>query len=140
MQAPSTLLSHKSIELPAVTQPHQGTSYNPLETAHKELLLAAHEIELRRETDSAKFEGVKERMDASRRTAAEEAENGAPGMLLDTSDPSMEVENDVEVAQNSVVPMSKAPLRKTQKQRRKAAQILAEVCSAHMFLIGTYGI
>lgn len=113
--------------MPAVAQPHQGTSYNPLETAHKELLLTAHEREVRREADVAKFRGIKERMEASRTTVTEEAEKGAPGMLLDIADSTMEAEDNTEDSQASVVPASKAPVRKTQKQRRKAAQILAEV-------------
>lgn len=111
-----------------MAQPHQGTSYNPLETAHRELLLTAHEIELRREADAAKFEGVKERMDAARRTVAEGVENGAPGMLIDTGDNTVEdVEKDAEDPQSKVVPTSQVPPRKTQKQRRRALQILAEV-------------
>jgi nucleolar protein 53 len=128
MQPPDTFHPHRFIELPAVTHPHQGTSYNPLETAHKELLLTAHETELRREAEAAKFEGVKERIHASRRTVNEDTGDGAPGMLLDTVSSAVEVENNAEDPQASVVLASKVSTRKTQKQRRKAAQILAEVC------------
>ncbi|KAF8512198.1 ribosome biogenesis protein Nop53/GLTSCR2 [Gautieria morchelliformis] len=124
IKAPDTVHPHSGIELPAVAPPHQGTSYNPLETAHRELLLTAHERELRLEADAAKFEGVKQRMAAARQTVAAGIESGASGMVIDSEDTAVEGENGTEVPQDRVVP--KVPVRKTQKQRRKAAQILAE--------------
>jgi nucleolar protein 53 len=135
VQAPDTCHPHSDIDLPAVAPPHQGTSYNPLEIAHRELLLTAHERELRREADAAKFEGVKERMAAARQTVAEGIETGASGMIIDSGDTAVEGgegENGTEVPQDRVVP--KVPARKTQKQRRKAAQILAEERPIHCSL------
>ncbi|KAF8508729.1 tumor suppressor protein Gltscr2 [Hysterangium stoloniferum] len=125
VKPPKSVLSHHSIPIPAVLQPHQGTSYNPLETAHKDLLLGAHEIELRREAEAAKFDGVKERMESARRAVAEEI--GAAGMIVDKGDgPDEDEGRTVANGEDPIVPTHKAPPRKTQKQRRKAAQILAE--------------
>ena len=67
-------------------------------------------------------------MEAARRTVTEGMEDGASGMLVDTGDTAMEdVGNDVEDPQNRVIVTRQVPPRKTQKQRRKALQILAEV-------------
>ncbi|KIJ29901.1 hypothetical protein M422DRAFT_53950 [Sphaerobolus stellatus SS14] len=54
------------IAVSAVIHPHQGTSYNPLETAYRELLLSAHEVEVRKGAEQAKLTGLKERMEAAR--------------------------------------------------------------------------
>jgi len=121
IKPPKSLLAHQSIPIPAVLQPHQGTSYTPLEMAHKDLLLSAHKIEQRREAETAKFEGVKEQMKSARRAVAEEV--GAAGMIVDKGDGPDE---DDDGREDRIVPAHKAPPRKTQKQRRKAAQILAE--------------
>ena len=125
LQAPQTPHPHRSIDLPAIVQPHQGSSYNPIETAHRELLLTAHEVEQHHEAAAAKFAGVKERMAAAQRTVIDEAEaRGAPDMLIDSNESSPEAHDG---AEKDAVPLSKVPARKTQQQRRKAAKLLAEV-------------
>ncbi|KAF7345354.1 Ribosome biogenesis protein NOP53 [Mycena venus] len=47
------------IEVPAILEPHQGTSYNPPAVAHQELLLKAHEIEEKRVEKAAKLAETK---------------------------------------------------------------------------------
>ncbi|KAF8586908.1 P60-like protein [Ramaria rubella] len=126
VKPPDTFHPNHGIDLPAIIQPHQGTSYNPLETAHNELLLTAHEIEVRREVDATKFQDVKARMEAARRTVAEEMENGASGMKIDKGEAVIEEDNDLSGPQESIAPALKVPAPKTQKQRRKAAKVLAE--------------
>lgn len=114
-----------SIEVPAIPQPHQGTSYNPLETAHRELLLTAHEIEVRREAAGIKLEGFKQKMEAARLVA--QAELGPGGMKVDAGDEYVDDESNVESSKDVIAPPTKPPPRKTQKQRRKAAELLLQV-------------
>lgn len=114
-----------SIEVPAIPQPHQGISYNPLETAHRELLLTAHEIEVRREAAGIKLEGFKQKMEAARRVA--QAESGPGGMKVDTGDEFVDNESNAESSKDVIAPPTKPPPRKTQKQRRKAAELLLQV-------------
>lgn len=81
------------------------------------MLHLAEEVELRKESEKAKYQGIKDKMLAA--VADEE-------MTVDDLEPQSEDAGQNEETENVVVP-SKPPPRKTQKQRRKAAQLLAEV-------------
>ncbi|KAF4607840.1 hypothetical protein EYR40_000176 [Pleurotus pulmonarius] len=111
-----------NIEAPAIAEPHQGTSYNPLASAYQDLLLKAHETEERRVNEIAKVAAVKDKM-AEARDNDDDAENiGLPrGMKLD-----IPLEDDVEAQGEVLILPKKQPERKTKAQRNKAAKALAE--------------
>lgn len=112
------------IDVPAVAEPHQGTSYNPPVSAHQELLRTAHEIEEQRAKTAEEHKIIRDRIAAARHAVNEDAEMSLPiGMTLDTleGDPEVEEESeDVKVAKPQ-------PERKTKQQRRKAEKQKAEV-------------
>jgi len=107
------------IDLPAISTPHQGASYNPPAEAHQDLLRAAHEVE--EETkDVDEGRDVHQRMTQARQLGDVTQEGLPPGMTLH------EVEEEEE--EETVAPLVKpAPARKTKQQRRKAQRALEEV-------------
>ena len=124
-QAPDVPHPRAAIALPAVPAPHAGTSYNPPEAAHTTLLLAAHEVELRRIQEAEALEATKARILGARNA---DGEGITRGMLIDKpGDGPAESEREPE----SVDPMKNnagaVPLRKTKQQRRKAEKLRAEV-------------
>ncbi|KAH9934211.1 P60-like protein [Fomitopsis serialis] len=122
---PKTPNPRLPISVPAVPAPHEGTSYNPLVTAHQELLRTAHEIEERRLKEVAKLEETKRKIDAARGLAPlEEAVGVASGMSVQPVD-----DLEADPAQDDVkelLPMKKMPQRKTKQERRKAERQRAE--------------
>lgn len=109
------------IEVPAIVEPHQGTSYNPPADAHTELVIKASAVEQQREQDSDKLADLKNKMHG----AVESSQGpvrmvGAPGMVLD------EVV-DEETVEDDILPKKKAPERKTKQQKAKATRVRAEV-------------
>ncbi|KAF8921183.1 tumor suppressor protein Gltscr2 [Mucidula mucida] len=109
------------IEVPAVVEPHLGTSYNPPVHAHQELLLKAHEIEEKRVLEAEKQAVVKKRMEQARVDANAE-DIGALGMTLDAP-----TADTIDVEEDATISFAKAmPERKTKQQRRKAEKALAE--------------
>lgn len=125
LQPPRIPHPRSKIEIPAITEPHQGASYNPPVHSHQDLLRVAHEAAERKEKDVEKFAGVKEAMEAARRNAEETPEGVARGMTLDEPIPDDEDAVDgSELVQEPV----KLPARKTKQQRRKSAVQRAEVC------------
>jgi nucleolar protein 53 len=111
------------IELPAITEPHQGTSYNPPVHAHTELIIKANEVEERRAKEAERLLDVKERI--SRAVAVSGAGEGGVGdMIVDNDVVSGEEE---EVTGEEVLPAKKLPERKTKQQKTKAARLRAEV-------------
>ena len=117
------------IEVSAVAQPHEGTSYNPPVSSHQQLLQAANDVEEKREADIEKYAGVKQIMEAARYVVREsEDDHAAPGMKLDL--PGEDVEEDIapeEEGEVVTVANPSLPSRKTKQQRRKAARVLDEV-------------
>ncbi|KZT64456.1 tumor suppressor protein Gltscr2 [Daedalea quercina L-15889] len=112
------------IALPAVSAPHEGTSYNPLVTSHQELLRTAHEIEERRLREAEKLEEVKRRMDAARAAVLEQQEGVASGMTIQPID-----DADADAAEEDtkdLPPVKTVPERKTKKERRKLERLRAE--------------
>ncbi|KAI0342370.1 P60-like protein [Trametopsis cervina] len=136
------VLSHprEHIQLSAVPSPHEGTSYNPLVTAHQELLRIAHEKEERRVREAEELAKTKEKIVQARREAVEaQVEGVAWGMTV------QEVvdEEGGEVAE--ILPAKKIPERKTKKERRKAEKqraekrALAEKVAQKRFLASVHG-
>jgi nucleolar protein 53 len=119
VKAPPTPHPRSVIEIPAVSTPHQGTSYNPPAEAHQDLLRAAHEVEEEESKGADKGRDVHERMTRARQLGDVIQEGLPPGMPLH------EVEEEEE---ETVTPLVKpAPGRKTKQQRRRAQRALEEV-------------
>jgi nucleolar protein 53 len=138
MQAPDVPNPRAAIALPAVPAPHAGTSYNPPEAAHTELLRAAHEAELRRVQEAEALEATKARFLSARHADGGSGDGGAPGMLIDKPGEGVE-EQEVSVpadqSQDGLDAAAKTtksvPQRKTKQQRRKAEKLRVEVCDSH---------
>jgi nucleolar protein 53 len=138
MEAPDVPNTRAAIALPAVPAPHAGTSYNPPEAAHTELLRAAHEAELRRVQEAEALEAMKARI-LSARHAGGDGGGGAPGMLIDKPGEGVEEQEDsvpADQSQDGLDATAKttksAPQRKTKQQRRKAEKLRAEVCGLNL--------
>ncbi|KAJ7777431.1 ribosome biogenesis protein Nop53/GLTSCR2 [Mycena metata] len=109
------------IEVPAILEPHQGTSYNPPADSHQELLLKAHEIEQKRVEKAAKLAEMKEKFDKAKLDAPEEVLGVPSGMKVDDLMPA----EDEDTVMEEPIP-KKMPQRKTKAQRNKAAKVLAQ--------------
>ena len=120
MKAPSVPHPRSVIEIPAVSTPHQGTSYNPPAEAHQDLLRAAHEVEEEESKDADKGRDIHEKMTQARQLGSVIQEGLPPGMTLH------EVEEEEE--EETIIPLVKpAPGRKTKQQRKRAQRALEEV-------------
>ncbi|KAG8806670.1 hypothetical protein FRC17_004873 [Serendipita sp. 399] len=115
---------YTQISVPAVSQPHQGTSYNPPLNDYKQLLSTAHQVEEKRVAKEQKLDTMKQRMESARREVTERDAGLAEGMVLD--EPDEESDDSVSLQEESVMPSQTLPKRKTQKQRRKALRVLQE--------------
>jgi nucleolar protein 53 len=110
----------EDIQVPAIHEPHQGTSYNPVAGAHNELLLKAHQAEERRVREEERLAELQKKMHSSTETTAD----GLPsGMTLDTTVEVLESDDDEE--DEEIIPVQR-PERKTKQQRKKAEKRLAE--------------
>lgn len=121
VKTPSHSHPRQDISIPAVPEPHQGTSYNPPVDAHQELLLQACAMEEKRVKDVEKLAEVKSRIENAR-THVQEQEGLPPGMKLDNLAGG---EEEGKSDSNLAVP-KKNPERKTKQQRRKAASVVSE--------------
>ena len=120
VKAPSTPHPRSVIELPAISIPHQGASYNPPAEAHQDLLRSAHQVEEAEAKDSGKGQDLHERMMQARKLGNVTEEGLPPGMTLHVVDEEEEEE--------TTAPLVKpTPARKTKQQRRKAQRVLEEV-------------
>lgn len=115
------------IEVPAIVEPHQGTSYNPPAGAHSELLIKALETEEKRLKDAEKLAEVKMKIEGALREPDVMDISVPPGMTVSAVSPDDEDEQDVEAEQDEDIPRKKMPQRKTKAQRNKAAKLLKEV-------------
>jgi nucleolar protein 53 len=67
--------------LPAIPEPHQGTSYNPPDDAHKDLLVQAYNLEEKRLKEEEKLAELRQKMDQANASVVIE---GVPaGMFFD---------------------------------------------------------
>ena len=121
MKAPSTSHPRSMVELPAISIPHQGASYNPPAEAHLDLLRTAHQVEEEGLKGADKGRDVHERMSKARQLGDVTQEGLPPGMALHEAE---EEEEEEEVAVPLVKP---APGRKTKQQRTKIRRALEEV-------------
>ncbi|KAF8624610.1 hypothetical protein AX15_005797 [Amanita polypyramis BW_CC] len=121
VKAPKVHHPRHDIEVPALVDPHQGTSYNPPVGAYQELLLEAHKKEEKRVQEAEKLAEIKEKISKLRQDAGEEDLNVAPGMKLDVVDVEHEEERGEEL------PSKNASKPKTKQQRQKVAKHLAEL-------------
>ena len=120
IKVPSTSHPRSMIELPAISTPHQGASYNPPVEAYQDLLRSAHEIEEAVTKNAGKGRDVHERMTQARHVGHITEEGLPPGMTLH--------EVDAEGEEETATPLVKPPPpRKTKKQRRKFQRALEEV-------------
>ena len=120
MKAPSTSHPRSTIELPAITTPHQGASYNPPAEAHQDLLRAAHAVEEEETKGVDTGRDVHDRMKHARQLGDVTQEGLPPGMALHE----VEEEEEEETIALLVKP---APARKTKQQRTRAQRVLEEV-------------
>lgn len=120
LKAPSTSHPRSLVQLPAISAPHQGASYNPPADAHQDLLRAAHEVEEEETKGADEGRDVHERMTQARQLGEATPDGLPPGMILHA------VEEEEE--EETVTPLVKpAPTRKTIQQRKKAQRVLEEV-------------
>ena len=117
------------IKVPAVREPHQGTSYNPPADAHHELLLKAASIEQKRVAEAEKLAEVKAKMEACRIVDNLGGDFLAAGMTLQEIDDQGQKEDD---PVDSLAQTTAMPTRKTKAQRNREARQSAEasICEA----------
>ena len=114
------------IDVPAIVEPHQGTSYNPPVDAHQELLLKAVALEEKRLKDAEKLAAVKVKMD----NAPQEPDGlVVAGMIVTAQIDDEDAEEGAGQEEDGQEPSlpTKVPERKTKAQKNKAARVLAEV-------------
>lgn len=119
-KAPSTSHPRSMIELPAISTPHQGTSYNPPAEAHHDLLRSAHEVEEEAMKGADKGQDVRERIMQARQQDHVTEEGLPPGMALHGV-------NEDEEEEPVTALVKPAPVRKTKQQRRKVKRVVEEV-------------
>ncbi|TFK52820.1 tumor suppressor protein Gltscr2 [Heliocybe sulcata] len=114
------------IQIPAVSEPHVGTSYNPPAEAYQELLLSAVQIEEKRTKEAEKLKLWQEKVDLARKFATEEEKEGVPrGMSVgEGEDADEDEEREREREEGPVA--KKTPQRKTKKERKKAQRLRKE--------------
>ena len=131
------------INVPAIVEPHQGTSYNPPVDAHQDLLLKAAAVEEKRLKKVEKLAAVKAKMDSALRETDDLNNLGAAGMTVTAqidSEDAWEEEGEEGDDQRSSLPRKLAN-QKTKAQKNKAARVLAEVrlfFSRLFFLMDTH--
>jgi len=113
------------IKIPAVTEPHQGSSYNPPADAHQELLLRAAALEEKRLLDVEKVAEVKAKIDTARLTAGVGETIFAPGMVVQ----GLDEHDEEEIAECGSIERKVTSARRSRSQRNKGTRLLAEVCS-----------
>ena len=117
------------INVPAIVEPHQGTSYNPPVDAHQELLLKAAAVEEKRLKGLEKLAAVKAKMDSALQETDGLDDLGAAGMTVTTqidSENTREEEAEEADEQGPSLPRNFTN-RKTKAQKNKAVRVLAEV-------------
>ncbi|KAG8787998.1 hypothetical protein FRC19_010000 [Serendipita sp. 401] len=115
---------YAQISVPAVSRPHQGTSYNPPLNDYRNLLSTAHQVEEKRVAKEETLDAIKKRMESARREVTEGDAGVAEGMVLD--EPDDDSDGSISLQEESVMPSQTLPKRKTQQQRQKALRVLQE--------------
>lgn len=118
------------IDVPAVSVPHPGASYNPPVQVHEELLMEAYKVGQRRQEEVDRLLEARKKIEEARTFATDDVMEGVPtGMVID------EIEDDEETTINApaVVP-KKPPAKKTKQQRARMAKQRAEVRVGNVLL------
>ncbi|KDR76926.1 hypothetical protein GALMADRAFT_66490 [Galerina marginata CBS 339.88] len=127
IKPPALKRTRDLIEIPAIVEPHQGTSYNPPVEAHLELLEKAASIEAKRLRDAEKLAEIKAKMEGARLTQEEYDIAVAAGMTVQAVQDDKDDENVASEGEEEPVPsVKKVPERKTKAQRNRATRVLAE--------------
>ncbi|KAF7317792.1 Ribosome biogenesis protein NOP53 [Mycena kentingensis (nom. inval.)] len=126
VKAPKHTHPKDAIEIPAIAQPHEGTSYNPRIDAHQELLRTAVDIEEKREKEAELLAAEKAKFERAKENAVEDAIGVPAGMRVDVPAEGADDEDD---GATEAIP-KEMPGRKTKAQRNKAARLLAEMIFA----------
>ncbi|KAF8961370.1 ribosome biogenesis protein Nop53/GLTSCR2 [Flammula alnicola] len=114
------------IEVPAIVEPHQGTSYNPPADAHQELLVKAATIEQKRLEQAEKLAETKKKIEEAKDNQEEYDFSVAPGMKVQGLHANEEEEEEPQGEDESQQLAKKVPERKTKAQKNKAARLLKE--------------
>lgn len=123
LQRPTTAQIRDIIEIPAIDEPHQGSSYNPPVEAHTELITKANQAEEKRFEEAERLKAIKEKISGAVGDGVPGQDGVPAGMVVDEN-----VDSDEEDAVDVDVPLrKKLPARKTKQQRAKAARQIAEV-------------
>ncbi|KAJ3574894.1 hypothetical protein NP233_g1464 [Leucocoprinus birnbaumii] len=123
VKAPVAPRLRDDIHIPAVSEPHQGASYNPPVDAHQQLILQAAEAEEKRWKELDKFAEVKAKMEKGRITDESTDTRGAPGMKIDgILDEDVREEDEAD----TVIVKPRSMQRKTKTQRNKELKLRAE--------------
>ena len=123
LQRPTTAQIRDIIEIPAIDEPHLGSSYNPPVEAHTELLTKANQAEEKRFEEAERLKAIKEKISGAVGDGVPGQDGVPAGMVVDEN-----VDSDEEDAVDVDVPLrKKLPARKTKQQRAKAARQIAEV-------------
>ncbi|KAF9006987.1 ribosome biogenesis protein Nop53/GLTSCR2 [Cyathus striatus] len=117
VKPPPTKHIRELIQVPAIVEPHQGTSYNPPVEAHQELLLQAVAAERKRLEEVERDAQVKRKMENARHLQQADGGDVAPGMKLDSLN---------EEADRSCEEEFGSEDRKTKKQKITEKRVLAE--------------
>ncbi|KAF9452083.1 P60-like protein [Macrolepiota fuliginosa MF-IS2] len=123
VKAPITRNLRDQIAIPAVSEPHQGTSYNPPVDAHQELILQAAEAEEKRLKQLDKHSEVKAKMEKARLADDGIVGELVPGMKIDEV---VDEEDVKEEEVDAVIAKPRSLQRKTRMQRNKEAKMFAE--------------
>jgi len=110
------------IDVPAVSAPHPGASYNPPVQAHGELLMEAYEVERRRQEEADRLLEAKKKIEQACAFAVDDAMEGVPtGMIVD------EIKDDGEMRVDTPAVVAKrAQTKKSKQQRARIAKQKAE--------------
>lgn len=129
LQRPTTTQIRDIIEIPAIDEPHQGSSYNPPVGAHTELITKANRLEEKRFEEAEKLKAIKEKISGAVGDGVP-GEDGVPaGMVVDNNANSDDEDGEVGDGDDAPLP-KKMPARKTKQQKAKAARQRAEVRSS----------
>ncbi|KAF5325169.1 hypothetical protein D9619_010070 [Psilocybe cf. subviscida] len=125
-KAPALSKTKDLIEIPAIVEPHQGTSYNPPVNAHQELIEKAAELEKKRLVKEMKLAETKAKIDNARTTNSSLPVDisVANGMVVQAIDE----EDDASAEESTDTPKfsKKVAERKTKAQKNRAARVLKE--------------
>ncbi|KAH0831325.1 P60-like protein [Lanmaoa asiatica] len=110
------------IDVPAVSVPHPGASYNPPVQAHEALLMEAYKVEQHRQEEAERILEAQKKIEQARTFAANDVTEGIPaGMIID------EIKDDGEAITNTLAVVPKRlPARKTKQQFTRMAKQKAE--------------